>query len=186
MAAGSPLSWIGGGFARMAIAGILIGLFFLIFGMLPWEAFVKMATWLPQWVLNPWSRMGANVVGLLVIVVSLRWNMWSRRQKTVDELAEMLSSAIHDLLNRRIRTDAELDSLDADFQSWCARIKLTLEKHPAYFSKADVIHFDRLGAVSNEGWNIAFGHRHNRLLNVLSLKFDRLRDVMNWTQQRTR
>jgi hypothetical protein len=158
---------------------------------LPWELVVELIAQAPEYLLNGWARLGAIFVGFLLIIVSLRWNMWSRRQKIVGELAEALSAAIGELLNRPIHNDVELRHLDTDFQNWCNKVKSILENNPAYFSKADVIHFERLGKVSKGSWGIAYcanpnDTRHNHLLNMLSLKFDRLRDVINWAQQRTR
>lgn len=188
---GSFLSWLGGGFNRMAATAAATGIFFVLYGGLPWEFVVDVVGHPAEWLLNGWVRLGAIIIGLALIFISLRWNMWSRRQNVVNELAEMLSSAIGDLLNRPIKSDIELGSFDSDFQTWCEKIKSKLEDHPSYFSKADIIHFERLGKVSKEIWGFAYranetDTRHNHLLNMLSLKFDRLRDIINWTQQRTR
>ena len=175
----------------MAATGAATGIFFVLFGGLPWEFVVDVIMNPAEWLLTGWVRLGAIIIGLALIFISLRWNVWSRRQKVVNELADLLSSAIHDLLNRPIKSDIELGSLDAEFQIWCEKVISKCEDHPSYFSKADVIHFDRLGKVSKDKWDIAYranpnDTRHNHLLNMLSLKFDRLRDIINWTQQRTR
>ncbi len=98
----------------------------------------------------------------------------------------MLSDAIHNLLNRKISSDQELDLLKKDYDSWCVQVVQKMQANTAYFSKADQLHFERLGRVPGEGWGIAFSSRHSHILNMLSLKFDRLRDIINWVQLRPR
>jgi len=146
---------------------------------------------MPDWVFGGWFKLILVVVGLVVIAASLKFNVWYSRQKAVNELSEMLSTAINQLLSRQISNDMELGQLKSDISSWCDEILAKIDQYPTYFSKSDRIHFDRLGAVPENDWGIAYkadndDTRHRHQLNMLSLKFDRLRDIINWTQQRTR
>jgi hypothetical protein len=124
-------------------------------------------------------------VGLVIIGLSLWMNLWSKKQQTIDDLAEEMSWAIHDLLNRTPRpsTDEAVAKWESDFHQWCEKVSTKLENR-AFFTRADQLHFDRLGFIEPVAMS---GHqRFDWLLSQLRLKFDRLRDVINWTQQRHR
>ncbi len=183
--------WLGGRFGAVALGGIIYGFFSVIYGATPGEAVAELLPLAPPWIFNPWFKLACVPIGLAIIWASLTYNVWSKRRKVVDELAEILSWAIHDLMNRQIQNDTELGQLDCDFHAWCSRVTKKIKDNPAFFSRADEIHFDRLGRVPGGLWDFAYratpeDRRHDKLLNMLSLKFDRLRDVINWTQQRTR
>jgi hypothetical protein len=66
---------------------------------------------------------------------------------------------------------------------WCDRVSAKLE-NKAFFTRADQLHFDQLGFVPQ----IAMTRQLelDQLLGQLREKFDRLRDVINWVQQRRR
>jgi hypothetical protein len=168
---GTFLSFIGGGISRAAGSAIAIGAFFLLFGILPW--------------FGPGVSIFLTVVGLALIAGSLWFNFWSQREAAIDELAEDLSWAIHDLLNRdpRPSTDAEMQKWQEDFDDWCARVNRKLENR-AFFTRADQLHFDRLGFITpiRMTGKLSFDF----LLSILRLKFERLRDLINWAQQRRR
>jgi hypothetical protein len=117
------------------------------------------------------------VLGLVVIGVSLHFNVWSLRQQAIDSLAEDVSWAIHNLLNRQVSSDAELVKWETDFGTWCERVSKKLENR-AFFTRADQLHFDRLGLVPSAGFASSYNTRHEWLVSQLGLKFDRLRDVI--------
>jgi hypothetical protein len=111
--------------------------------------------------------------------------VWSRKQRAIDDLAEDLSWAIQKLLNRdpRPTTNQQVAQWEADYRSWCERVSKKLADR-AFFTRADQLHFDMLGFVEPIGMS---GIAHlDWLLSQLRLKFQRLRDVINWTQERTR
>jgi hypothetical protein len=168
--AGTLLSFIGGGISREAGIAIAIGAFFLLLARLLWPAGVSIFV---------------TLVGLALIAGSLWFNFWSQREAAIDELAEDLSWAIHDLLNRdpRPSTDAEMQKWQEDFDDWCARVNRKLENR-AFFTRADQLHFDRLGFITpiKTTGKLSFDF----LLSILRLKFERLRDLINWAQQRRR
>jgi hypothetical protein len=168
---GTLLSFVGGGISRGAGTVIATGVFFLVFGILPW--------------FGPGVSIFLTVVGLALIAGSLWFNFWSHREAAIDELAEDLTWAIHDLLNRNPRptTDAEMEKWQQDFDDWCARVNRKLENR-AFFTRADQLHFDRLGFITpiKMPGKVSFDF----LLSILRLKFERLRDVINWAQQRRR
>lgn len=183
--------WLGGRFGSIAITGLLIGAFTVTYGATPGAAMAELLSNLPAWLLNPWFKLALIPIGLFIIWASLTYNIWSQRRKIVDDLAEELSWAINDLLNRTIHNDADLDHLDVDFKKWGEKVTRKIGDNKAFFSKADRIHFERLGRVQKFKWNDSYcasttDGRHDHIRNMLSLKLDRLRDIINWTQMRTR
>jgi hypothetical protein len=120
-----------------------------------------------------------------VIAASLWLHLWSKKQQAIDDLAEDMSWAIQNLLNRTPMpsTPIEVAEWDRDFREWCSNVSAKLENR-AFFTRADQLHFDMLGFV--EPVAMSDNRALNRLLSMLRLKFARLRDVINWTQQRRR
>jgi hypothetical protein len=183
--AGSLGSWLGGGLSRMAATGVASGVILVAFGMTPAEVAAYLWRSPPAWITNPWVGIGTVIVGLAVIGASLRFNVWSQRQRAIDTLAEDISWAISDLLNKRPDplTDEGVEHWEVAFRGWCARVSAKLENR-AFFTRADQLHFDRLGFVQPIAMS---GHqRLDWLLGQLRLKLDRLREIINWAQQRPR
>ena len=182
---GRLIDFLGGAIVRVAVTGILIGLFAFLVGMTPAAFFVYVLEDPPAWIDSSWFRLGFIIIGLVFIGGSVRYNFWSQKQQAIDELAEDISSAITDLLNRtpRPQTDDEVTAWQTDYNDWCAGVSKKLENR-AFFTRADQLHFDRLGFIEPISMGSAPGL--NWLLSQLRHKFDRLRDVINWTQQRRR
>jgi len=102
----------------------------------------------------------------------------SSRQKAIDELAEELSWAIHDLLNKNISSNEELSQWEKEYRSWCQRVSDKL-KNRDFFTRANELHFDRLGFVPQTPFTGSFNSHHEWLISQLKLKFERLRDIIN-------
>jgi len=181
--AGRLWDFIGGSIGRVAGTGISAGLFFVVVGMSPTAAVVWLLQNPPDFISIAWFRLGLLLIGLLLVWMSLNFNRWSKKQKVIDSLAEDLSWAIHDLLNRSPRPSSEEDitKWEGDYTAWCKRVVAKLENR-AFFTRADQLHFDRLGFVPQVA--IDPHPTLNWWLSQLSLKFERLRDVINWSQQR--
>ena len=175
--------WIGGAISHTAASGLVTGIFILIYGVTPGEAIANLLGSIPPWLTNPWFKLALVIIGLFVIGASLHFNVWSLRQRAVDDLAEDLSWAIHNLLNKPVFNNDELTQWESDYRGWCDKVSKKLENR-AFFNKADQLHFDRLGFVPLTKLTDSFGDRHDWLLSQLDLKFQRLRDVINWTQMR--
>ena len=182
---GRLLDFVGGAIGRMALAGIAFGLFTFLVGMTPPEIVVYILEDPPPWIDSPWFRLGCIIIGLAAIAGSVRYNLWSKKQQAIDELAEDISSAITDLVNRdpRPQSDDQIAAWETDYNNWCARVSKKIENR-AFFTRADQLHFDRLGFV--EPIKMGSAARLNWFMSQLRLKFDRLRDVINWSQQRRR
>ena len=175
--------WIGGAISRAAGAGLVFGVFIVIFGATPGQVIADLFAQPPQWLTNPWVNPSLTIIGLVIIGASLHFNKWSLRQKAIDDLAEDLSWAIHNLLNKPVSNDSELESWEKEFKVWCQKVSKKLENR-AFFTRADQLHFDRLGLIPPANFAHSYNQRHEWLVSQLDLKFDRLRDVVNWTQMR--
>ena len=182
---GRVLDFVGGSISRMAGTGIAVGVFIIMAGMPPGEFVKAFITDPPVWLDSVWLRTGLVVIGLAIIWASVRYNVWSNRQRAIDDLAEEISWAITDLLNRQPRpsTSQQIAAWEADYHQWCDKISKMLENR-AFFTRADQLHFDRLGFVPRT--DMSGYPYYDWLLGQLRLKFHRLREVINWTQQRPR
>jgi hypothetical protein len=177
--------WIGGAVTRTAGTGIVVGLFIVIYGATPGQAVADLLRVLPSWVTDPWFKFTLVVIGLVLIGASLHFNVWSLRQSAIDDVAEDLSWAVHNLLNKPVSNEGEVASWESDFRTWCDKVSKKLERR-AFFTRADQLHFDRLGFVPPANFGGSYNQKHEWLVSQLRLKFERLRDVINWTQMRKR
>lgn len=177
--------WIGGSISRVAGTGFIIGIFILIYGATPGQAFADLLSNLPDWASNQLFRLSLVLIGLFVIAASLHFNVWSLRQAAIDELAEDLSWAVSDLLNKRVNNKDEVASWETEYRKWCNRISVKLNNR-AFFTRADQLHFDMLGIVPPARFSGSYNDRHDWLVSQLKLKFERLRDIINWSQMRKR
>jgi len=183
---GSILQFVGGAIGRVAMSGIVIGLFFVIAGVTPWQFFVDFFQNPLAWLASPWISPSMTIIGLVLIGASFWFNLWSRKQHIIDDLAEDIAWAINNLLNRSptLSTPQAIAAWEADFRSWCDRVSRKLENR-AFFTRADQLHFDVLGfiqPIAVAGHAVGLAH----LESQLNEKLKRLRDVINWTQQRRR
>jgi len=177
--------WIGGSITRVAGTGLVVGIFIVAYGATPGQAVADLVTQLPEGVTNPWFKLALVVIGLSLIGVSLHFNVWSLRQSAIDALAEDLSWAIDHLLNRAVANQSDVSAWDSDYRAWCQRVSSKLENR-AFFTRADQLHFDSLGFVPPANFGGSYNRHHEWLVSQLRLKFERLRDVINWTQMRKR
>lgn len=99
------------------------------------------------------------------------------RQKEIDDLAEDLSWAIHHLLNKTVSNEANVSQWDSEYRAWCERVSEKLENRK-FFTKAEQLHFDRLGFVPPANFSGSYNQRHEWLVSQLKLKFERLRDIL--------
>lgn len=184
---GTILQFIGGSITRAAGGAFVIGIFFVIVGVTPWEFIAELIVYPPDWTKSGYFRIGILIVGLFIIWLSLTFNRWSTKQKTIDGLAQDIAWAIDNLLNR---TPGAINPAGTfvvewkkDFEKWCHEVSDKLGNR-AFFTLADQLHFDYLGFV--EPVEIYQHPQLNHLLSMLRLKIERLRDVINWSQERRR
>jgi hypothetical protein len=159
--------------------------FLILTGMTPVELVAYLWRTPPTWVENGWTRVILLFAGLALVYGSLRFNTWSLQQEAIDDLAEDIAWAIRHLLNQRPEpiSDEGVAQWERRYRAWCEKVSDKLGNR-AYFTRADQLHFDRLGFVDQLAMT---GHqRLDWLLGQLRLKFDRLREVLNWVQLRRR
>ena len=182
---GQMIQYIGGRLGAVAGSAVIIGGFFVIVGVTPWQFVARLAIEPPAWAQAGWFRLAILMLGLVVIWASLNFNRWSNKQKAIDELAVDISWAITNLLNRGMgpegRDDRWMAKWQDDFTKWCDRITQKLSNR-TFFTYADQLHFEYLGFVNPIEMSTI--PKFNHLLSMLRLKFERLRDIINWTQQR--
>ena len=158
MQIGSLISYLGGSISRVAGVAMVTGLFIAVVGVSPAQWVAQIYQQPPNWLIwfdaNPWARLSALIVGLTLILLAARFNVWNPRQRAIDSVAEDISWAISNLVNRPRPTDVIQDAWIADwrrdFDAWCARVNEKLENR-AFFTRADQLHFDRLGFVQQIG-----------------------------------
>jgi len=185
MRVGTLLQFIGGRLTAVCVTALIVGLFFVIVGVTPWQYVAEVVQHPPALVGSVWFSPSVTVVGVALIGAGLWFNVWSTKQKVVDALAEEIAWAIRELVNRKPEpiTAEQIDAFKADFEAWCGKVSKRLENR-TFFTRADQLHFDYLGFVDP----LLMSGRQplDKLLGQLRMKVDRLRDVINWTQQRRR
>ena len=108
----------------------------------------------------------------------------AKRQAAVDSLSRDISQAVHFLLNRHNRepiTPLFIAKWEADYHAWCESVSLKLGDRE-FFTESDQLLFDRLGVVPEA--RLSGDARYNWLTSMLSLKFDRLREIIKLIPQR--
>ena len=104
-----------------------------------------------------------------------------KRQKVVDHISQMLSDAIHNILNRSVEDVEQMAQWEEDFRKWCDEVSGYLGEH---FTKAEQDHFNQVGLVPMIRIDFAHGDKHEHFLRQLGIKFDRLRDIIRDNQFR--
>ena len=177
---GSVLQFVGGKIGGLAASAVIFGAFTVAVGTTPGLVAAALFTDPPKWV--PWINPALVILGLFIIWISLRFNIWSQRQQAIDSLAEDISWAIAELVNRNVEQQT-VEQFRTDFNEWCKKVSSKLGNR-AFFTRADQLHFDRLGYL--QPINMASIPAADHVHSMLKLKLERLRDIINWTQERRR
>jgi hypothetical protein len=169
----------------MAGTAVWTGIFFVLVGMAPSQFVAGLIDEPPGFVHSWLFGPSLVVVGLAIIVTALWFNLWSRRQLCIDEISEQLAWAIHSLLNKppNANDPGDLARWWGEVIGWEAKIDRALENR-AYFTRSDQLHFSVLGFV--EPVKMSQSKDLDAMLAQLKMKFERLRDIVNWTQMRRR
>lgn len=178
---------------RQSAAGVLLRGFFqaaflVVAGMTFPDAIAYLMQSPPLWLTTWWFRLLASiavvVVGLIALYFRYGYARATKRQQAIDSLSRDISEAIHDLLNRHTResiTDTFLAQWERDYQAWCQKVSDKL-KDRNFFTESDQLHFDRLGIIPTT--SLTNNARLDWLINMLGLKFERLRDIIRAAQER--
>jgi hypothetical protein len=128
---------------------------------------------------------GLMAIGLGVVLLIRGWYHGRGKQKAIDQLSEAISQAIHELINKPRPTDstASLDAfahtLAKEYSTWCEGVDRLLS-NTAYFTRSDVLHFQRLGVFPP----VVITHHPDadHTLAMLTEKIKRLRDIIEWNR----
>src|SRR5687767_1734537 len=127
---------------------------------------------------------GLMAIGLGVALLVRGWLLGRRKQQALDQLSEAISKAIHELINKprpRLRHHGMLSPIpwQKEYSQWCEDVDRILA-NTAYFTRSDVIHFQRLGVFPSVAITHHPGADHT--LAMLTEKIKRLRDVIEWNR----
>jgi hypothetical protein len=126
---------------------------------------------------------GLMAIGLGVVLLVRGWLHGRGKQRAVDQLSEAISQAIHELINKprpdASSGDAFADSLAKEYSKWCEDVNRILA-NKAYFTRSDVLHFQRLGVFAPVVITHHPGADHT--LAMLTERIKRLRDIIEWNR----
>jgi hypothetical protein len=171
----AALRLVGGRVGVLTASLFVVGVFVLITGASPVEWATNFVQQPPTWITYWWSPYVLVLIGLAIIAGSLWLNVHHAHRRARDALSELLSEGIHEILNRRVTSQAELDELVKFEANWQERVVKILE---ASFTRSDVVHFTRLGSMSATSFGFAFNDAHNHLLMMYATRERRLRDII--------
>lgn len=117
-------------------------------------------------------------VAAAIVLFPLGWLFLSKRtipQVIVDQLAELRSKAIHDILNRTVINDAELATFKSTHETWRKQVLELLEKH---FPTAEALGFERLGVIPQVGFVHSFNNEHAFELMMFAKRLSILEDII--------
>jgi hypothetical protein len=103
---------------------------------------------------------------------------WQQRrvpQRVIDGLAVLRSTAIRDILNEKVSTDAELNAWEAKEVGWQQKVLAVLKEH---FPEAEVLGFEYLGVIQQVGFPHAFNNEHAFRLMTVSKRLSILEDII--------
>jgi hypothetical protein len=112
----------------------------------------------------------------------------TQRQQAIDGLSVKMEEAARNYIGKIPKNPPDWPSFNNDLQaktgSWRKEVSGLLENR-AFFTKADQLHFDVLGHYS--GYSFRGGNaEYDEIQSELAERMKKLREVINWSQQRTR
>lgn len=108
--------------------------------------------------------------------------LFKHKQQIVDELAEFRSEGIHSILNARVTNDNEWHELETHKNDWWHRVESHLRDN---LSKADQLHFTRLGAVPLLTFPHTYNEGHAKMLREFVVQDERIREIIDRNIQRS-
>jgi hypothetical protein len=171
----SALRLVGGSLSGAAATAFLSGLCIVVFGMAPGPLAAYLLENPPPF-LTHWSTpIIMTLIGLVLMAGALVANMRTASGRAADELAELRSEGIHEILNRPIKTQLQYDLLVRYEADWQKRVVAVLER---YFGKAEVLHFTRIGTMTATSFQNSFNPQHNHFLMMFAAREARLRELI--------
>lgn len=131
------------------------------------------------------TLFGAGLTALCLGLWLLTRDWWLSRgkQKALDQLSEVISRAIHELINKPRLEPAQMDGfakeLAGQYDEWCKEVNQILSNR-SYFTYSDFSYFDRLGIFQPIVMTRHPGADHT--LAMLKVKIERLREIIVWNR----
>jgi hypothetical protein len=115
------------------------------------------------------------IVALVIPIIFYLLQKIRPPQRVIDDLAELRSAAIHDILNGKVRSNKDLAVWEKKEDIWCQQVLGILRKN---FSKAEVLDFDRLGVIPQVGFGHSFNNQHSFRLMMFAKRLSILEDII--------
>ena len=96
-------------------------------------------------------------------------------QAVIDELAELRSRAIHDILNARVQNDVDFAAWTGVDEQWTNDVLAVLREN---FPRAEVLGFQRLGIIAPVAFAHSFNNEHAHKLAMFSRRLSILEDLI--------
>ena len=96
-------------------------------------------------------------------------------QSALDQLSELRSEGIHQILNKPISSDEELEKLLAFSNNWTSRVLAHMDSE---FSRTDALYVRDLGSLTAVSFANATGSRHNNILMNYSEREKRINNLL--------
>ena len=100
----------------------------------------------------------------------------THQQRIVDELAEFRSEGIHSILNAHITNNFEWHELEAHQSDWWHHVESYLREN---FSKADTLHFTRMGIIPMLTFPHTYNEGHAKMLREFVVQDERIREIID-------
>jgi hypothetical protein len=169
------LQRVGGALGGAAISALIVGAFIIVAGATPGEWVAAFWTNPPPWVRHWSTPLVLIVAGFVVMIGGLMFNVGQQRKKAVNELADLQSEGIHDIWNRPVANDAELEALEKHDRDWQGRVVAVLKRA---LPQPECVLFTRLGVIPNRKRDGTYNVRHAKILREYAVREERLRDII--------
>ena len=112
---------------------------------------------------------------LMFPAIKFFWQQRRVPQHVIDDLAALRSTAVMEILNGKVSSDAELKIWEAKDETWQNSVLTVLRKH---FSKAEVLGFEYLGVIQQVGFPHSFNNEHAFRLMTVAKRLSILEDII--------
>ncbi len=112
-----------------------------------------------------------------LLAPTVRYLLEHRRvpQSVVDELALLRKTAIDDILNGSVQSEADLKAWEQSEEDWEQSVSNTLRKH---FPEAEALGFESLGVIQPVNFPHAFNNEHSFELGKFAKRLSILEDII--------
>ena len=97
------------------------------------------------------------------------------QHEAIDKLADLYSEGIHEILNRPVLSEHDLDELVSYEREWQKEIRAILRES---FPRSEFVLFTRLGAIPATQFDHNYSPEHAKILREYVVREERLRDML--------